>query len=378
MMTIPGVIDVHVHFRVPGGEHKEDWDHGTQAAYAGGVTYVCDMPNNTPAVTTPGEIRGKETLIEQTAPHAISHGLYIGATENNLEDIIAADQQGLICGGKVYFGTSTGNLVMNNLAALKALMEANFSVPIVIHAEDDAVIERSRAAYEAAHGTITDIAAHSEIRSRDAAVSALTTILQLVKETAATNVHITHISTAQEVELIRKAKQDGLQITCDVTPHHLMFTVADYETHGTRVRCNPPIREQADVDVLWEGLGDGTIDMVASDHAPHTQAEKTATEYDAIPSGVPGVQMLLPVLIDGVLNDKLSWERLVAVTSTNPSKRFQIPVRGEVEINTEVTTQIQDSDQKSLCGWTPFAGMMLRGEVVKTTIDGVVVYQRYH
>ncbi len=374
-MTIPGVIDVHVHFRVPGGEHKEDWSHGTQAAYAGGVVYVCDMPNTTPAITTAAGVRDKAMEIDRTAPHAIAHGLYIGATEDNLEEIQAADRDGLICGVKVYFGTSTGHLTMNSLPALRALMEARLGVPIVIHAEDDAVIAAARAAYEAEHGAITDIAAHSDIRSRDAAVSALETILALVKETAATNVHITHISTAQEVELIRAAKQAGLSVTCDVTPHHLTFTVADYAQHGTRIRCNPPIREQADVDALWEGLRDGTIDIVASDHAPHTLEEKAATEYDAIPSGVPGVQTLLPVLVDGVLSDKLSWEKLVAVTSTNPSQRFQIPVRGEVVIDTEAVTQIQDSDQQSLCGWTPLSGMTLRGAIISTSIDGALYYQ---
>ncbi len=360
---------MHVHFRVPGGEQKEDWVHGTQAAYAGGVTYVCDMPNNTPAVTTPAEIRGKETLIEQTAPHAISHGLYIGATENNLEDIIAADQQGLICGVKVYFGTSTGNLVMNNLSALKALMEVNLSVPIVIHAEDDAVIADSRARYEVEYGAPTDPIAHSMIRSPQAAIRAIEQILQLVEETQATNVHITHMTTAAEVMLIAAAKARGLQITCDVTPHHLFFTTADYAALQNDIRCNPPIREQKDVDALWDGLRNGTIDMVASDHAPHTLAEKSVTDFDTVPSGVPGVQTMLPLLIDAAINNRITWERLIEITSTNPGKRFNIQPRGTVIIDPSATTTITNNTQESKCGWTPFNGRKLKGRIIETRVS---------
>jgi dihydroorotase len=381
LLALPGVIDIHVHFRVPGGEYKEDWASGTRAAWEGGVTTVFDMPNNTPAITTLKTLREKDELIQQQAPHGVKYRLYIAATTSNLTEIVEADAQQMICGVKVYYGTSTGDLTMNDPEALRALMNTALTVPIVIHAEDDAVIAKNTAAVAECLENDSEVPpkTHSEIRSREAAITALTTIIQLVEETGATNVHITHITTAEEVQMIREAKQRGLQLTCDVTPHHLTFTTDDYATLGNRLRVNPPVRTQADTEALWLALADGTIDIVASDHAPHTKQEKAAPSYWDVPSGVPGVQHLLSVLMNGVYEERITWQKLIKLTATNPAKRFNLTDRGAIApnlvadivcVDPELATQTPEAEEYTKVQWSPYTDRIFYGAVMATLVDG--------
>lgn len=371
LTAIPGVIDAHVHFRVPGGEAKEDWITGSRAALAGGVTTVLDMPNNTPAITTRELLKEK---IERIKPDTlIDFGCYIGATTSNLSEILSA--QDIACGVKVYYGTSTGNLTMNNADVLKALFQSSLKIPIVLHAEDDAAIAARTAQYK--NYTGKDI--HSKIRSREAAIIALRTIINAARGIAA-RLHITHLSTVEELELVRAAKREGMDITCDVTPHHLAFTVADYERFGTLLRVNPPIREQSDCDALWEGIRDGSVDMVATDHAPHLLHEKQQ-EYWSAPSGVPGVETLLPFLLHHV-PERLSLSRLVELIAARPAERFGLQKKGVLEVGsiaditfldlTKTTTITRDRIQ-SKCGWSLFEGRTFKGAVERVVKSGRLI-----
>lgn len=372
LTLLPGMIDVHVHLRVPGNPEKEDWITGSAAAIAGGVTTVCDMPNTNPAVTLASDVASKDE--HMNAQMNVNAHSYIGATTENLQEVI--DSEDLACGVKVYWGSTTGPLTMNDPAILEQLMAAGLKMPIVIHAEDDAIIAQETEKLREYHGS--DI--HSKARPPEAAASALNTILSLVKKTGAKNVHITHMTTAGEVDMIRAAKADGVHVTCDVTPHHLAFSVDDYDRLGTRLKVNPPVRNTTDVAALWAALTDGTVDMVASDHAPHLLAEKDQ-DYWSAPSGVPGLETSLPFLLDRVGNG-FSLERLIEVTSTAPAKRFGLEDRGEIAVGkrADVTlvdltgkTKITNDTIQSKCGWSPWDGVTFRGSIEHVIVGGKIV-----
>ncbi|MBI2411006.1 MAG: dihydroorotase family protein [Candidatus Kerfeldbacteria bacterium] len=375
LTLIPGMIDMHVHFRVPGGERAEDFFTGSAAAIAGGVTTVCDMPNTNPPIITRDLLNKK--IVQAKQEGKIDILCYIGATNNNIKEIIAS--QDIACGVKVYYGTSTGNLTMNNPQVLEKLIAANLRIPIVLHAEDDRVIAENEKRFQGYNGK--DI--HSQIRSREAAVTALETILNIHARHPESKVHITHLSTKEELELIRHAKQRGMNITCDVTPHHLAFTTKDYERFGLLLRVNPPIREQEDVDALWQGIFDGTVDMIGSDHAPHLLAQKELSEYAAVPSGIPGVETSLLFLLDR-LSTQLNLQRLIEITSTNAAKRFSLSGKGFIQVSAIADLVLVDRQQqttierqalKTKCGWSPWEGTTFRGSIIYVIKNGEVINQ---
>lgn len=374
LIALPGGIDVHVHFRTPGLTSKEDWITGSQVALSGGYTTVLDMPNTIPPAISHQDVAEKYALIHRDA--RLHFGCYIGATLDNFNEIIEAQE--IACGVKVYYGTSTGSLTMNNREVLKRLFNANFSFPIVIHAEDDQCI----AAHATEYAGYTGDDLHSKIRDRDAAIQAVSEIIDLVRETAAENVHITHITTAEEVELIRDAKKEGLRITCDVTPHHLIFTTLDYGVHHNHIKVNPPVRTEEDRAALWEGLYDHTIDMVASDHAPHTLTEKAQTAYAQAPSGIPSLQTELLVLLEH-LSERFTIEDVVRVTASNPSRCFHLNDRGFLSprlradivlIDPHMETHLTKESMYSKCGWSPWEGRTFPHSIAYTLVDGEVRY----
>ncbi|MFC1597994.1 dihydroorotase family protein [Patescibacteria group bacterium] len=353
LTMIPGGIDIHVHFRVPGNEEKEDWKTGSAAALAGGITTVMDMPNNSPSIITAALLKKKIALAKKDSK--IDFGCYIAITKDNLLEIEAAKL--IACGVKVYYGSTTGDILMNDLDTLRALFELDLPIPILIHAEDENMIEFNRAELKDYDGV--DI--HEKIRSREAAIKALETIIPLVQETTG-HAHITHISTADELELMKQAKDDGINITCDTAPHYLAFTEEDVAKKGHLLKVNPPIRTQADVDALWAGLADGSIDVVASDHAPHLLKEKQIENYNDVPSGLPGVQTILPFLLDNI-SDEFSLDRLVEVISSRPADMFKLENKGKIDIGATADlvlfddskpTKITNKAMKSKCGWTPW------------------------
>lgn len=377
MMLIPGAVDVHVHFRVPGQEHKEDFGTGSAAALAGGVTTVLDMPNTTPPITTVELLEEKLRRVQQEA--AVTVGCYIAATPDNLDEVAAAAE--IACGVKVapYVTGASGAPIIQDEQALRRLFELDLAIPVVVHAEDEAIIQRNSAE---AQQTET-MPVHGNVRTREAAVVAVQRVLRLAQGTQ-TKLHITHISTADEVELIRTAKQQGIDVTCDVTPHHLGLTEQQYLRDREWLKVNPPLRTHDDTNALWRALDEGVIDMVASDHAPHLPQEKQLPYWDA-PSGIPGVQTLLPFMLNSTAcGGGLSWQRLVDVTSRVPAERFGLEGCGSLEIGSIADCvlvdpipriTVQDSDMRSKCGWTPFDGEQWWGKIHTVIRHGVVVVQ---
>ncbi len=358
LLAVPALIDCHVHFRVPGGEHKEDWQTGARAALAGGVTSVCDMPNNTPVITTATTLRAKRDTIEQqlsTARLPLHYYLYIGATPDNADEIRAIKNE--VVGIKIFMGSSTGNLLVDKYDDQKKVftLAAELKLPIVAHAEDEVLITENKTHFPTP--TITD---HSSIRSPQVAASGVSRAIELAEETGAT-LYLLHISTPLELDLIRTAKKRGIKIFAETTPHHLFLTTNDYARLGTKAQMNPPLRSPADQEALWIGLLDGTIDTVATDHAPHTLAEK-AVPYPASPSGVPGIETMLPLLLDSMHHGRISLAKIIELTSTNPRHIFNLPETNDwAIIDTNKTAIVDETKLHTKCGWSPFVGQTLTG-----------------
>lgn len=358
ILALPALIDPHVHFRVPGGEHKEDWQTGSAAALAGGVTTVLDMPNNTPAVTTREILQNKKQIIDKQLTEVgmpLRYGLFIGATNDNFDEIEKAAPD--IVGIKLFMGSSTGNLLVAEETAQGKLFElaARLDLVLAVHAEDEALIKEHQAQYP--NPTIKD---HSKIRDRRVAARAAERALTLA-ERFGTRLHILHCSTREEVSLIKAAKAKGVRVSAETTPHHLFLTTAAYDTGGTKTQMNPPLRELADQEALWEGLRDGTIDCIGTDHAPHTLEEK-AKDYPAAPSGVPGIETFLPLLYTAARAGKISLDTLVAITHTNAQKIYRLPATDDlVFLDTNFHKKVNESELKTKCGWSPFAQMDLYG-----------------
>ncbi len=338
-VLIPGLIDCHVHFRDPGSPEKEDWTTGSAAALAGGITTVLDMPNTNPATITVEALEAKRAVAK--AKSLVNFGLFFGATKDNLDEIRRAEN---ICGIKIYMGSSTGNLLLDDPAlweeVFKIAKEKN--VPVVVHAETESMIQAGQRDCECARvATEAAIALREKIGNR---------------------LHIAHLSCKSEVELVRAHKCP--ELTCEVTPHHLLFTKGDVKDGF--LKMNPPLRNQEDVEALWEGLLDGTIDCIATDHAPHTIQEK---QSENPPAGVPGVEFVLPLMLNAVNEGKLSLERLVAVMSENPARIFGVTPKGRVLVDMNLEKTIRPEDVKSKCGWSPYEGRQLKGWPVLALLD---------
>lgn len=375
LISLPALIDPHVHFRVPGGEHKEDWETGAKAALFGGVTTVCDMPNNTPPCTTIEALEAKKRLIDAQLKRAdvpLRYGLYFGADRDHLDQISLA--KGKAVALKIFMGCSTGGLVIDSDAdlenAFRLAKEADLLV--AVHAEDESILTQKKKEFSL-HSSgcwdITDPALHSKIRPREAAICATAKAIHLAKATGA-RLYILHIGTQEEVALVRIAKREGLPVFAETTTHHLFLSEEDYEAFGTFVQMNPPLRSKSDQAALWEGISDGTIDTIGTDHAPHTREEKELP-FGQAPSGIPGVETLLPLMLDAVNQGKLSLERLIELTHTNPQKIFNLPPHDDcVLVDMEKEMRVTDEMMHSKCGWTPYRGRLLKGWPEYVILDG--------
>lgn len=370
LLTLPALIDCHVHFRVPGGEHKEDWRTGAAAAIAGGVTTVFDMPNNNPACTTKERLEEKKRMIDAQLTDAgipLRYHLYLGASEKTISEIERV--HGGYIGVKVFLGQSTGDLLMDNDAAFEDVCRtaASLGAIVAVHSEDEKIMqeEKQRMSQE----ELLDVRVHSRIRKREAAIAAMQKAIAMGKKYG-TKLYILHASTKEEVELVRQAKRDGVTIALETTPHHLFLNESAYDTLGTKVQMNPPLRTAEDQAALWEGLNDGTIDTIGTDHAPHTLEEK-GQPYGKAPSGVPGIETLLPLMLTTVRDELLTLDRLIAVTRTNAEKFFNLPPNDDiVEVNMENVRRVEGSKLKTKCGWSPFEGYPLIGWPTYTILKG--------
>jgi dihydroorotase len=367
--VLPGVIDSHVHFREPGLTHKEDLETGSRGAVLGGVTAVFEMPNTDPLTVT------AEALADRVRRgHHRMHcdfAFFVGATADNTRELAELERLPGCAGIKVFMGSSTGDLLVDDeetLARILALIERRAA----FHAEDEARL-RERASLR----RDGDPASHSEWRDPEAALAATAKLLRLAT-TAGKRVHVLHVSTAAETQLLALHKDVA---SVEVTPQHLTLAAPEiYRRLGTKAQMNPPLRDAAHQNVLWWGLTQGVVDVLGSDHAPHTREEK-AQSYPASPSGMPGVQTLVPVMLDHVNKGRLSLARFVDLTSAGPQRLFGIAGKGRIAAGYDADLTIVDLKAErvieedwigSKCGWTPFAGEKVKGWPVGTIVRGTL------
>lgn len=349
LTIFPGLIDVHAHLREPGGEHKEDFASGTAAALAGGFTSVLAMPNTAPPIVDAATFDDASARADATAVCDV--GIYVGGTASNAGEAAALADRA--AGLKLYVGSSTGTLLVDTFPAQIAHFE-QFPAdrPIVVHAEDEAAVR-----FYAARG---------QRRPPICAALSVAYLIALAEQTGRW-LHIAHVTTAAELALIRDAKARGAHITCEVTPHHLFMTADAEQEIGAFAVCNPPLRAQSDVDALWAGLAD--IDLIATDHAPHTPAEK---QSQSPPSGMPGLETALPLLLTAVHEGRLTLPDVLAKLCTRPAELFGLRGKGRLEPGCDADLTLVDLDAEwvlgneglhTRCGWTPFAGRPVRGRV---------------
>ncbi len=369
--VLPGVIDSQVHFREPGLEHKEDLATGTAGAVLGGVTAVFDMPNTNPNTLGAAELADK--LARARGRAWCDHAFFIGAAAENAARLGELERLPGCAGVKVFMGSSTGSLLVPDDAGLRDVLRSGRR-RVAVHAEDEA---RLKERFELARAG-GDVGLHPEWRDVETAVLATRRLLLLARESGR-RVHVLHVTTAEEMEILAAAKDVA---TVEVTPQHLTLVAPDcYARLGTLAQMNPPIREARHRDGLWRGIAQGIVDCIGSDHAPHTAAEK-ARPYPESPSGMPGVQTLLPLLLDHLSAGRLTLERLVDLTSAGPARIYNIAGKGRIAVGYDADLTLVDLKARrtisknwiaSKCGWTPFDGMAVTGWPRATVIRGRVV-----
>ena len=367
--VLPGVIDSQVHFREPGLEHKEDLETGSRAAVMGGVTAVFEMPNTSP--NTDSEMRVHDKLERARHRMYCDHAFYVGATAENAADLAELERLPGTAGVKIFMGASTGNLLVAEDEALERVL-ASGTRRVAIHAEDEARMqERMDLRVEG------DASSHPVWRDDESAIAATRRILRLARA-ARRPIHVLHVTTPAELELLSQHRDIA---TCEVTPQHLTLAAEDaYPRLGTYAQMNPPIRSAAHRDGLWHWLAQGVPDVLGSDHAPHTREEK-AKPYPASPSGMPGVQTLLPLMLDHVAQGRMSLERLIDMTSAGVQRVFGLVGKGRIAAGYDADFTVIDRKGRftvsedwleSRCGWSPFTGMELQGKVMGTIVRGHV------
>lgn len=371
LVVLPGAIDSQVHFREPGLEHKEDLASGTAAAALGGITAVFEMPNTTPNTLTAADLANKLSRAEGRA--WVDHAFFIGAAEENVDSLAQLELLPGCCGVKIFMGSSTGSLLVEDDETLLAVLRAGRR-RVAVHAEDEMRLrERLPLARDGA-----DVARHPDWRDAEVARRATERLLRLARR-AGRRVHVLHISTGDEMPLLARNKDIA---TVEVTPQHLTLAAPEcYERLGTLAQMNPPIRDATHREALWQAIRSGVVDVVGSDHAPHTREEKERP-YPNSPSGMPSVQTLLPLLLDHLNAGRLTLERLIDLTSAGPARIYGIAGKGRVAVGYDGDLTIVDLAARreitadwlaSKCGWSPFEGVTVKGWPRATVVRGAVV-----
>lgn len=375
---LPGVIDDQVHFRDPGLTHKADLQTESAAAAAGGVTSFMDMPNTNPPTVTVEALLAKQKRASEVS--AVNYSFFIGGTNSNLPELLKADYTA-IPGVKLFLGSSTGNMLVDNEQELDAIFS---QVPalIAIHSEDEATICRNRqAAVEKYAPAEPPVSEHPVIRSHEACVVSTRRAIERAQRLG-TRLHVLHVSTAAEADMFKAESLDTKKITAEVTVQHLWFTDADYARLGTRIKMNPAIKTAADREALREALRDGRIDIVATDHAPHLLKEKEGGAISAA-SGAPMVQYSLPLMLEMACQGVFTRELVVEKMCNAPARLFRIDRRGYLRegyyadltvVRPDTPYIIKDSDALSRCGWSPLSGTTLHNRVEQTWVNGRRVY----
>jgi dihydroorotase len=365
---LPGVIDDQVHFRDPGLTHKEDLRTGSMACAKGGVTSFLEMPNTTPNTVTEEALINKLAIGDEKS--LVNYGFYIGATPQNV-DVLQKVQR--TPGIKIFIGSSTGDLLVDEQDALERIF-AETKLPICAHCEDETTVRENKAKFFGGR-TIED---HSRIRDHRAAMIATSRAVDLARRYKH-RFHVLHVSARQELQIIEMAR--GI-VTAEVCVHHLLFNVDDYPRLGTRIQMNPSIKDKQDNDALWDALNDGRIQVIATDHAPHTLEEK-AQPYPKSPSGLPAVENSLALMLDAVNRDQISLGRVVSAMCDAPAKIWDIPNKGRLQEGFDADVvlvdlarkhTILDENQVTKSRWSPWHGVELQGLPLKTWVGGNLVY----
>jgi dihydroorotase len=368
--VLPGVIDTQVHFREPGNEHKEDLESGSRAAVLGGVTAVFEMPNTNPPTTTRAAIKDK--LTRASGRMHCDYAFYVGATPANVGALAALERLPGVCGVKAFLGSSTGTLLLDSEDSILAALKGG-TRRMAVHSEDEARLKERKSL--AGSG---DVRMHPFWRDAETARASTERVLRLARD-AGRRLHVLHVTTADELPLLAAARDLA---TVETTPQHLTLSAPEcYERLGSYAQMNPPIREARHREALWAAVREGLIDVIGSDHAPHARAEKDKT-YPDTPSGMPGVQTLVTILLDHVNGGRLTLERFVDLTSAGAARIFGIVGKGRIArgydadftiVDLKTKKKIENSWIASKCGWTPFDGMETTGWALATIIRGRTV-----
>lgn len=370
LTLLPGVIDPQVHFRDPGLTHKEDLFTASCACAKGGVTSFLEMPNTSPLTTTQATLDQKLQLAKEKC--LVNYGFFMGATAENLPDLRNANPT---CGIKIFMGSSHGALLVSNEQELEPIFAEGTRL-IAVHAEDQARIIQRRKQFV----NISDPAIHSTIQDEEAALNATKLALKLANKYQR-RLHILHLSTGIEAEYLRYNKPAW--VTTEVTPQHLLLNTETYSKIGTLAQMNPPLRSPENNEILWQALLDGVIDMIATDHAPHTLEEK-AKPYPQSPSGMPGVETSLPLMLTEAMKGRCSVAQVVKWMSTAPAKAYAIEKKGLIQVGYDADLVLVDlqnykpvlrENLATKCGWSPFEGWNLTGWPVYTIVGGQILFE---
>ncbi len=369
LYLLPGLVDDQVHFREPGLTHKEDLAHASRACAKGGVTTFLEMPNTVPHATTQNLLDKKLALAEEKS--LVNYGFYIGATPNNVDDLRQATNTP---GIKIFIGSSTGDLLVDGQEALERIF-AETTLPITAHCEDETTVRANAEKYRES----IDVADHSRVRDHQAAIIATRRVLDLAFRHQH-RFHVLHVSTGAETELFEDHRN---LITAEACPHHLLFNIDDYARLGTLIQANPSIKTKKDSEQLWQALADRKIQVVATDHAPHTLEEKQQ-DYPKAPSGVPAVENSLALMLNQVHQGRCTLEQVVHWMCDAPARVWDIVDKGRIAVgydadlvlvDLEKTQQVRNEDQQTKCGWSPWHGEELTGWPVRTWVMGHEVYR---
>lgn len=368
---LPGVMDTQVHFREPGMTHKETIEAGTRGAVLGGITGVFEMPNTNPLTLNADDLQAKLDIAHQTA--YCDYAFYIGGSGVNAEQLVTLEKLPGCAGVKVFMGSSFGDLLADDNTVLERILSSG-NRRVAIHAEDESRLKQRRHLVEES----ADVKQHPVWRDEQSALLATQRILAISEKTKR-RLHILHISTKQEIELLAEHKH---HVSVEVTPHHLSMAAPDcYERLGSLAQMNPPVREIQHQQALWKAIENGVVDVIGSDHAPHTLEEK-ARPYPDSPSGMTGVQTLLPLMLNHVNAGRLSLQRLVDLTSAGPARLFHMKNKGRIAVGYDADFSIVDLTAKrtisndwiaSVVGWTPYDGKQITGWPIHTVIRGTPV-----
>jgi dihydroorotase len=378
---IPGAIDDQVHFREPGLTHKGTIASESKAAVAGGITSFIEQPNTVPNAVTQ-EILEQKYEVAAASSHA-NYSFMMGATNDNLDEVLKTNPKN-VAGIKIFLGSSTGNMLVDNEAVLEKIFSST-PMLIAVHCEDEQTIQENLAKFKAQYGEDVPIQAHHLIRSAEACYLSSSKAVALAKKTGA-RLHVFHLSTAKEMELFtNKIPLKDKKITAEVCVHHLWFTDKDYDTKGNLIKWNPAVKTEEDRDALWEALLDDRLDVIATDHAPHTLEEKKQS-YLKAPSGGPLVQHAVVAMFETFHQGKISVEKIVEKMAHNPATIFKIEKRGFIKegyyadlaiVNPGLPWSVKKENILYKCGWSPFEGYTFKSRITHTFVNGQLVYNNF-